>query len=155
MSASIIRNLVAVAIPILLVLAAGAQNKAAQVEYKSGQVWQLSGGDETVTVLKVDDLPKIGRIVHVRVDKVPAPGCRGIHLTTSIDHIALTEKMMRKSPVTLLEAKTDLPDSYFDAYREWRKLKKPYVRKDRTVWDVIRTTLQMGAICNFLPAETT
>lgn len=135
MNASTRRNLAAFVAPIFFALVPVAQDHAGPAEYKAGQVWQLSGGDETVTLLKVEDLHKIGRVVHVRVDKV-SEGCQGIHLTTSIDHIVLTEKMMRKSPATLLQEKTDLPDSCFDAYRVWQKQKKVYVREDQTVWDV-------------------
>lgn len=155
MKASTIGNLAALMAVTLLALVAVAQNNASPVEYKAGQVWQLAGGDELITVLKVEDLHKIGRVVHVRVDRVPVPACQGLRLTTSIDHIALSEKMMRKSALRLVQENAPLPDAYFDVYREWEKLKKPYVRKDQTVWDVIRTTPQIGPICGFLPAETT
>jgi hypothetical protein len=121
-------------------------------DYKAGQVWLLVGGG-TITVLKVDEVHRIGRVIHIRVDNVPVPACQGIHLTRTIDHIALTEKMMRKSSSALIEETTELPDENFDAYRAWQKQKNPIILKDQTVADEIRRSLGMPLICNFLPAQ--
>ena len=88
------------------------------VEYKAGQVWKTPFGP-TVTILKVEELPKLGKVVHVRVDKVPDGSCGSVQLTKSIEHLALTEKMLRKSALDLVNENTDLPDSYLDGYREW------------------------------------
>lgn len=138
-------------------LLAGAQKSTGTnvIVYKAGQVWHYVGGDETITVLKVEDLPKIGRVIHVRVDNVPVPACPGFHLTRNIEHIALSEKMMRKSTADLERENEELPDSYFDEYRQWQKLKKPEVLKSQTVTDVIGRTADFPLICNFLPARTT
>ena len=127
--------------------------RTSSVDYKPGQVWQYSGGQEVITVLKVDEVHKFGRVVHVRIDNVPATSCQGIVLTTSIEHLALTEKMMRKSSLRLVRDDAELPDAYFSAYQEWQKQKKPDVQKNRTVEDVISRTPQIGAICNFLPQK--
>lgn len=148
-----IRNLIALTVLTLWALATVAQNNGGPIEYKAGQVWQLAGGEEVITVLKVEGLRKVGRVIHVRIDKVPVQACQGLRLTSTIDHVALTEKMMQKSALRLVYDNAELPDAYFHAYREWQKQKKPYVRKDQTVWDVIRTTPLMAPICNFLPAE--
>jgi hypothetical protein len=113
------------------------------------------GDGATITVLKVEDLPKIGRVIHVRADNIPVPGCAGIHLTNSINHIAVTDKMMGKSVNDLLREKADLPDSYFEGYREWPKLKRPQIVKDMTIADVVRRNADLPLICNFLPAKTT
>ena len=56
--------------------------RARYVEYKAGQSWRYaSGNGPIITVLKVEDLPKIGRVIHVRVDDIPVPVCAGIQLT--------------------------------------------------------------------------
>ena len=124
--------------------------------FSAGQMWRYgTGGGPTITVLKVEELPKVGRVIHVRVDNIPVPGCAGIHLTNSIDHIALTEKMMRKSVNDLLRENTELPDSYFEGYREWQNQKKPQIVKDRTIADEVRRKADLPLICNFLPANTT
>ena len=152
-----IQNFVAVvAIAAFSVLAAaqGSADKNAPIDYKAGQVWRYAGGDVTITVLKVDDLPKIGRVIHVRIDNVPVQACAGIHLTRTIEHIALTEKMMRKSSGDLAKDNAELPDSYLDGYRQWQEHKKPEVLKSQTVADVIRRTNDLPLIRNFLPAKT-
>jgi len=138
-----------------LIAAQAAAPQPAHVEYKAGQSWRYaSGNGPIITVLKVEDLAKIGRVIHVRVDDVPVPGCAGIHLTNSIDHIAVTEKMMGKSVHDLLREDADLPDSYFEGYREWQKQKKPQIVKDKTISDVIKMKVDVPLICNFLPSKT-
>jgi hypothetical protein len=140
-----------------IISAASAQEQAAQptnsppqtVEYKSGQVWRTELG-ATITILAVD-----GKIVHVRVDNIPVGSCGGVHLTTTIPHIALTEKMMQKSTYGLVKDSVDLPDSYLDEYRNWKSKKKHEMLKVP-----LRMKIQMvsqsgsGMICNFLPSQT-
>jgi hypothetical protein len=63
--------------------------------------------------------------------------------------------MMRKSVNDLLRENTDLPESYFDGYREWQKQKKPQIVKDMTIADVVKRNGDLPLICNFLPAKTT
>jgi hypothetical protein len=151
----IFQHIVTVALAATLTAAQGPAAQPVPVEYKAGQSWRYATGDSpTITILKVEDLPKIGRVIHVRVDNIPVPGCAGIHLTNSIDHIALTEKMMRKSANDLLRENTDLPDAYFEGYREWQKQKKPQIVKDITIADVLRRNADLPLICNFLPATT-
>lgn len=147
------RSVSCIVVVLAAVVTALAQAPAGKdlLEYKAGQVWSSVDG-ETITVLKVDDVHRIGRVIHIRVDSVPVPACQGIHLTRSIDHIALTEKMMRKSSAALIEETIELPDAYFDAYRAWHKRKNPIILKDQTVADEIRRTFEMPLICNFLPA---
>jgi hypothetical protein len=136
--------------------AATAQNqpndsKPKTAEYKSGQVWTVGQGI-TVTVLAVEDLHKIGKVIHVRVDKIPLQTCGDLHLTRTIEHLALTEKMMRKSRLDLLQDSVDLPESSVDAYRKWEEQKKH---------DVAKVTIQEAIppvpgpmICNFAPSQT-
>jgi hypothetical protein len=93
------------------------------IEYRPGQVWETGFGP-IVTILKVEELPKVGMVVHVRIDNVPVQNCRGFHLTRTIEHMALAEKMMRQGATNLIKDNVDLPDSYFDAYRKWEKQKR-------------------------------
>src|SRR5689334_11627106 len=80
------------------------------LDYKPGQVWTMNQGI-TVTVLAVEDVHRVGKVVHVRIDKIPWPSCGGFRLTRAIDHLAVTEKMMLKSALTFSKDKVDLPDS--------------------------------------------
>jgi len=144
-----------VVVAVSVATAKSATPQPARVEYKAGQVWRYTTDGPTVTVLKVEDLPKSGRVIHVRVDDIPVRACAGIHLTKAIDHIAITERMMRQSVRDLLRERTDLPDSYFDSYREWEKQKKPRIVKDATIEDLIRRDVDLPLICNLLPDKTT
>lgn len=150
------RNLVAFAVVVLGASLALAQSStgSAPIEYKAGQVWRVTGGDEIITVLKVEDLPKLGHVIHVRVSNIHVPACTGLHLTRDIDHIATNEKMLRKSTSTLMRENEQLPDSYLDGYRLWQAQSKPKVVKDTPISDIIRKTGDYPLICNFLPAET-
>jgi hypothetical protein len=67
--------------------------------------------------------------------------------------IALTEKMMRKSSANLILENRDLPDAYFEGYRAWQKQKKPEILNRQTVTDIIRRTIELPLISNFLPVE--
>jgi hypothetical protein len=124
------------------------------IEYKPGQVWETGFGP-TVTILKVEELPKVGSVVHVRIDNVPVQNCGGFHLTRTIEHMALAEKVMRKGATTLVKDGVDLPDSYFEAYRKWEKQKKREVTKVPIQEAVFRSSEPLGPIiCNFLPSQT-
>jgi hypothetical protein len=138
-------------------MAAGQEQRdgpnAETVEYKAGQVWTTNLGME-VTVLGVEDLHKVGNVVHVRIDKIPLPSCGGIHLTRTIEHLALTEKMMRKSGLELQKKIIDLPESYLDAYREWEQQKKREIVKVPIQQAILANGTVSPIICNFLPSET-
>jgi hypothetical protein len=125
--------------------------------YKAGQVWKfddlLGLGDSTITILKVESRPKVGTVIHVRIDKIPAGDCGSIHLTTNIEHLALTESTLRESTFELLKENVELPDAYFEAYRRWEKEKKPEILKSPLYQVVLPKPSVM--ICNLLPVQST
>jgi hypothetical protein len=124
------------------------------IEYKPGQVWETGFGP-IVTILKIEELPKVGRVVHVRIDNVPVRNCGGFHLARTIEHMALAEKVMTKGVTNLIKDNVDLPDSYFEAYRKWEKRKKREVVKVSMQEAVFRSSDPLGPIiCNFLPSQT-
>jgi hypothetical protein len=147
--------IVAVTFASAMAVAQGPATPPTPVEYKAGQLWRYTGDGLTITILKVEDLPKIGRVIHVRVDNITVPGCAGIRLTKTVDHIAVTEKMMRKSGGDLVRENTDLPDSYFEGYREWQKQKRPLIVKNMTIAELVRRNVDLPLICNLFPAKTT
>ena len=98
------------------------------MEYKSGQVWKTSRGT-TVTILAVEDVRRIGKVVHVRIDNIPLQSCGDVHLTRAIADLAFTEKMMRKSQLDLSKNDADLPESSIDAYRDWQSQKNHPIEK--------------------------
>jgi len=132
------------------------QPKAGPIPYKRGQVWKYTGRwevpDSTITILEVESRPKGGTIVHIRVDGLPGQSCGSVHLKNSIEHLAVTEKTLRKSTTDMVKENVDLPDDYFAAYREWQQQKKPRVLKEPLA-ELVRAQNVPGAlICNWQPA---
>jgi len=126
-------------------------SKPKAVEYRPGQLWVTDRGI-TVTILAVEDVHKVGKVVHVRVDKVPSGTCGDVHLTRAIEHLAITEKMMLKSDLVLSKDSVDLPESSIEAYRKWEGEKKQEVAKV----PLQKAILGGGqwAICNLVPSRT-
>jgi hypothetical protein len=120
------------------------------VEYMAGQLW-TTGQGITVTVLAIEDVHRVGKVVLVRIDKIPYQSCGDIHLTRAIEHIALTEKMMQKSELVLSKDNIDLPESSIDAYRKWEEQKKHQILKVPIQKAILTDGDAMGPmICNYL-----
>jgi hypothetical protein len=65
-------------------------------DYKAGQVWTYKTApgaeDSRIVILRLEPAGKKGRIIHVRVENLPLPSCGGFHLTTAIEHLAISEE---------------------------------------------------------------
>src|SRR4051794_37357926 len=99
------------------------------MDYKLGQVWTMDQGI-TVTILAIEDVGKVGKVVHVRVDKIPWQSCGDIHLTRTIEHVAITEKVMLMSGLVLSQENVGLPQSSIESFRKWQGQKQ----KKREIW---------------------
>lgn len=122
---------------------------AVSPEYKSGQVWKYNAPwaeGSTVIVLKVDTRGSKDTVVHIRIEKVPAQSCGGFHVTTTIEHLAIQEKALRRSTTQLITEHIELPDSYFDAYREWEHARRKEIIK-RPLRE-LSLSPAVGMICN-------
>jgi hypothetical protein len=127
--------------------------KSGSVEYRAGQVWRTPFG-ASVIVLIVEDVRKIGKVVHVRVE-LPGQSCGNIHLTTKIDHLAVPEKIMRKSALYLAISDVPIPDSYLEGYRGWVKQKNHEMVKLPVQDEIMRVAgFSDPMICNFVPSQT-
>jgi hypothetical protein len=77
-----------------------------------------SEGLSTVTILRVETSPKVGVIVHVRIDGVQFKNCKGGPAPTTIDHAPFTKIAMDKSVSRQLRTVSELPE--FEAgYKDW------------------------------------
>ena len=124
------------------------------VGYKPGQVWTMNQGI-IVTILAVDDVHGAGKVVHVRVDKIPWQSCGEVHLTRAIEHLAVTEKMMLKSDLVLSKESAELPESSIEEYRKWQGQKKHEITKVPLQKAVFGEAPALGPmICNFVPSQT-
>jgi hypothetical protein len=123
-------------------------------EYRSGQLWTTDQGI-SVTVLAIEDVQRVGKVVHVRIENTPYQSCGDIHLTRAIEHIALTEKMMRRSELVLSKDNIVLPESSIDAYRKWEEQKKHQIFKVPIQKAILAESDVMGPmICNLRPSQT-
>jgi len=94
------------------------------VKYSPGQVWDYHTREgvesSTITILRVESLPKIGVIVHVRVDGIRLKNCSGGPSPTTIGHAPFTRDALDRSVTKLVEQGHALPD-YEEGYNNWRE----------------------------------
>lgn len=95
---------------------------ASDSKFHPGQVWQYSTRPDekgsTLTILKVESLPKVGLIVHVRVDKVRLRNCTGGPEPDNFAHMPFTREAIDHS-VTKLVKEGEVP-AFQNGYDEWR-----------------------------------
>lgn len=123
------------------------------MEYKPGQVWTMNQ-NITVTILAVENVHRVGKVIHIRIDKIPWQSCGDIHLTRAIEHLAVAEKMMLKSGLVLTKDDADLPQSSVEAYRKWQMQKKHEIIKVPLQKAIFDEGIVPPMICNFVPSQT-
>lgn len=122
------------------------------VEYRPGQVWTMNQ-NITITILAVEDVHRVGKVIHVRVDKIPWQSCGDVHLTRAIEHLAVTEKMMLKSALVLAKDNAELPTSSVEAYQKWQTQKKHEIAKVPLQKAILDEGSVPPMICNFVPSQ--
>lgn len=92
-------------------------------KYEPGQVWNYKtrAGEtsSTLTILKVESLPQIGTIIHVRIDNIRLYNCAGGNSPQTIEHAPFTRDAVDSS-VTKLVRKIEVP-SFEEGYANWRQ----------------------------------
>jgi hypothetical protein len=80
-------------------------------KFRPGQVWQYNARahekGSTLTILKVESLPKLGVIIHIRVDKVRLRNCTGGPGPDNFQHMPFAREAIERS-VTKLEKRKEL-----------------------------------------------
>ena len=145
--------LLAISLPRIAAQSKADSSNPKSVDYKPGQVWMLNQ-EISVTILAVEDVHRVGKVVHVRVDKIPWQSCGDVHLTRTIEHLAVTEKMMLKSALVLKNGNADLPESSVEAYRKWQTQKKHEIAKVPLQMAILDESSVPPMICNFVPSQT-
>ena len=91
-------------------------------KFAPGQVWTYHSRETepnaTLTLLKVETLPKIGVIVHIRLDGIRLHNCSGGPEPTEIGHAPFTRDALDRSVVTLIRT-GDVPP-FQEGYSRWR-----------------------------------
>jgi hypothetical protein len=92
-------------------------------KFVPGQVWayktRQSEESSTLTILKVEELPKLGTIIHIRVDKIRLRNCTGGPEPSKFEHMPFTREAIERS-VTKMVREGSIPD-YQEGYDEWLK----------------------------------
>jgi hypothetical protein len=91
-------------------------------KFRPGQVWQYKTRPHeqgsTLTILKVESLPKFGTIIHIRVEKIRLRNCTGGPEPDKFEHMPFSRDAIERS-VTKLVKDTSVPD-FHDGYEAWR-----------------------------------
>lgn len=90
--------------------------------YTPGQVWSYNTrpgeASSTVTILRVERTPKLGVIVHIRIDGVQFKNCKGGPAPTTIDHAPFTKLAIDRSVGRKLKMLPELPE-FAAGYEDW------------------------------------
>ncbi len=97
-------------------------NPATDSKFRPGQVWEYKTrpGEEKsfLTILRIESLPKIGTIIHIRVDRVRLRNCTGGPEPDNFQHMPFTRDAIEHSVTKLEKESSDVP-AYKDGYDEW------------------------------------
>jgi len=126
-----IRPSVGIALVLLLGQSAASRDKTCPLpeavkdsKFRPGQVWEYKtrSGEEksSLTVLRVESLPKVGTVIHVRVDNVRLKNCTGGPEPNTIEHMPFIRDAVERSVTKLLKEGSGVPD-FRAGYDEWRK----------------------------------
>lgn len=90
--------------------------------FRPGQVWSYKtrSGEEssTVTILRVEKTPKLGTIVHVRIDGVHFHNCTGGPSPKVLEHAPFARAALLASVIATVGSVSKVPD-YEAGYQDW------------------------------------
>jgi hypothetical protein len=105
-------------------------------KFKPGDVWHYATreGEEqsTLTVLKVDNSPELGVIVHIGVERIKLTNCRGGQSPESVPHMPFARKTLDDSVTKKVASNRPLPN-FREGYEEW---KEAYTQKKAGIYIV-------------------
>jgi|SRR5580704_969906 hypothetical protein len=91
-------------------------------KYHPGQVWTYKNRPDEqnsrLTILKIESLPKMGTIVHIRVDGIRLRNCTGGPEPDTFAHMPFTRDALERSVAKLLKDKSKISD--LSGYEQWR-----------------------------------
>ena len=97
---------------------------ATDTKFKPGQVWHIKARswepDATATVLRVESLPKVGIIIHARIDHVAMQTCPGNPVMDTLQHSPIAKEAFDRSVGDLIQSVIAIPD-YKAGYDNWRQ----------------------------------
>jgi hypothetical protein len=103
-------------------------------KFKAGDEWEYRTrkGEEksTLTILKVENSPELGVIVHVAVNKIKLANCYGGPSPDSVPHMPFARRALDESVTKKIASDRPLP-AYEDGYSEW---KEAYSKKEAGIY---------------------
>lgn len=91
-------------------------------KFVPGQVWayKTRPGEEssTLTILRVEKTPKLGTIVHLRIDRVHFSNCTGGPSPEVIEHAPFTRAALEASVTMKVNSVFQVP-AYDAGYQDW------------------------------------
>jgi hypothetical protein len=131
--------------------ACAAPQAMADDKYKPGQVWSYKTrpgeSTSTITILRIESLPKVGEIVHVRIEGFRFTNCTGGPAPSTIQHVPIARAALDDSVVALLRTEATVPD-YEAGYNTWRSdCGGVYTIGVAQILDVDDATFQSGLGC--------
>ncbi len=130
--------------------------KATDSKFHVGDVWSYvtrEGEEQSrLTVVRIDESPELGVIVHIGVDHVRLANCHGGPEPEAIPHMPFARAALESSVTRLVASNQPLPQ-YADGYEEWRAA---YSKKKAGIYvvgvaeavDVAEYTFRQGIGCN-------
>lgn len=93
--------------------------------FKVGQVWSYktrpNETKSTFIVVKVENLPKLGNIVHIALRDLKIKNPRSPDgISDTMSHLPFAEEALTKSAVKMLKERAELPD-FEEGYGLWRE----------------------------------
>ena len=90
--------------------------------YRPGQVWAYKARpgetSSTITILKVETLPKVGVVVHTRIDGFQFHNCTGGPAPNNLEHAPFAKTAIDRSVTRQLRTASALPQ-FEEGYKEW------------------------------------
>lgn len=91
-------------------------------KYAPGQVWTYktrpNENSSKITILRVEGTPKLGTIIHIRIDNVRIKSCSDGSYLTSIEHAPFSKAAIDRSIIDLVKREEKLPD-FRAGYSDW------------------------------------
>jgi hypothetical protein len=141
-----------------LMLGQDGQNKACAVpaiasddRFQPGQVWSYKArtgeSSSTLTILRLESLPKVGIVIHVRVDGIHFKSCSGGPEPNHIQHAPFSRQAIADSVIQLLSTSSKIPE-YEAGYQDWlAHCGGAYTSQVAAMLDVDEATFRSGTGC--------
>jgi hypothetical protein len=93
--------------------------------YAPGQVWSISApaaqSRATLTVLRIDSVPQLGTVIHVRLDSLDLSHAgKGLERQHTVQHLPFIRSAIDSSVVSKLIDSGAVPE-YREGYTQWRR----------------------------------